>query len=44
MRDKLIAQVEHGDSGLDELPLEALRSLIDHPAAKPKQTPGGDAG
>ena len=44
MREKLIAQVEHGDSGLDELPLEALRSLIDNPATKPKQTHGGDAG
>jgi formate dehydrogenase subunit delta len=44
MREKLIVQVEHGDDGLDPLPREALRFLDEHPAFKPKQPPGGDAG
>jgi formate dehydrogenase subunit delta len=44
MREKLIVQVEHGDDGLDPLPREALRFLEEHPAFKPKQPPGGDAG
>ena len=44
MREKLIALLEHGDDGLDELPREALRFLAEHPAFKPKQPPGGDAG
>ena len=44
MRDKLSAQMQHGDVGLDELPLEALRRLADHPSAKPSQSTGGDAG
>lgn len=44
MRDKLIAQMQKGDVGLDELPLEALRRLAEQPAAKPEHTEGGDAG
>ena len=44
MREKLIGQMEHGDAGLDPLPREALRYLEEHPAYKPRQTPGGDAG
>ena len=44
MREKLIAHLEHSDEGLDQLPREALRFLSEHPALKPKQTPGGDAG
>jgi formate dehydrogenase subunit delta len=44
MREKLIAQLQHGDAGLDELPLEALRRLAAQPAAKPHQAAGGDAG
>ncbi len=44
MREKLIVQVEHGADGLDPLPREALRFLEEHPAFKPKQPPGGDAG
>ena len=44
MREKLLAQLEHGEEGLDELPREALRRLGDHPEAKPLQHPGGDAG
>lgn len=44
MREKLISQLAHGEDGLDELPREALRFLIDHPALKAKQSPGGDAG
>jgi formate dehydrogenase subunit delta len=44
MREKLIAHLEHGDEGLDQLPREALRFLSEHPALKPKQPPGGDAG
>jgi formate dehydrogenase subunit delta len=44
MRDKLITQMQQGDAGLDELPLEALRRLAAQPAAKPIQPAGGDAG
>ncbi len=44
MRDKLIAELKTGDAGLDELPLEALRRLAEHPGVKPDQPPGGDAG
>jgi formate dehydrogenase subunit delta len=44
MREKLIAQMEHGEEGLDELPREALMFLAEHPAFKAKQQPGGDAG
>ena len=44
MRDKLISQLEHGEAELDELPREAVRFLIDHPAFEAKQPPGGDAG
>ena len=44
MREKLIVQVQHGEAGLDPLPREALRFLEEHPAFKPKQPPGGDAG
>jgi len=44
MREKLISQLEHGEDGLDELPRDALRFLVEHPAYKAKQSPGGDAG
>jgi formate dehydrogenase subunit delta len=44
MREKLLSQLEHGEDGLDELPLEALRFLAGHPGFKAKQQPGGDAG
>jgi len=44
MRAQLAEQVKHGDAGLDELPLEALQSLLQHPGDKPSQPPGGDAG
>jgi formate dehydrogenase subunit delta len=44
MREKLIAQLEHGETGLDDLPREALRSLMEQPHAKPSHSPGGDAG
>jgi formate dehydrogenase subunit delta len=44
MREKLIAQMQHGDDGLDELPREALRFLAEHPGFKGQQQPGGDAG
>jgi formate dehydrogenase subunit delta len=45
MREKLIAQMEHGQAALDDLPRAAMQSLIDRPNAKPKaQPPGGDAG
>jgi formate dehydrogenase subunit delta len=44
MREKLIAQMQHGDEGLDELPREALRFLAEHPTFKGQQQPGGDAG
>jgi formate dehydrogenase subunit delta len=44
MRKKLIGQLDAGVIGLDDLPCEALRSLRDHPADKPNQPVGGDAG
>ncbi len=44
MRQKLMAELDAGGVGLDELPREALRSLREHPADKPNQPPGGDAG
>jgi formate dehydrogenase subunit delta len=44
MREKLIAQLAHGEDGLDELPREALLFLAEHPAFKGKQAAGGDAG
>jgi len=44
MREKLIAQLAHGEDGLDELPREALLFLAEHPAFKGKQAPGGAAG
>jgi len=44
MRRKLMAELDAGGVGLDELPREALRSLREHPADKPNQPPGGDAG
>ena len=44
MRKKLMAQLEHGDEGIDELPLAALQRLQQQPAAKPDQALGGDAG
>jgi formate dehydrogenase subunit delta len=44
MRSKLIAQMQHGETGLDDLPRAALLSLVDHPNFKPAQPPGGDAG
>jgi formate dehydrogenase subunit delta len=44
MRDKLIGQMDAEGEGLDDLPREALRSLREHPADKPNQPAGGDAG
>jgi formate dehydrogenase subunit delta len=44
MRGKLIGQLDSGAAGLDELPREALRALREHPADKPNQPTGGDAG
>jgi formate dehydrogenase subunit delta len=44
MREKLLAQLEHGEAGLDDLPREALRSLVEQPSAKPLMPHGGDAG
>jgi formate dehydrogenase subunit delta len=44
MRRKLEAAMQQGEDGLDELPKEAMRSLIENPTAKPAQPPGGDAG
>jgi hypothetical protein len=44
MREKLFAQLEHGETGLDELPREAVRRLSEHPNSKPTHSPGGDAG
>jgi formate dehydrogenase subunit delta len=44
MREKLMGQLDAGVIGLDDLPREALRSLRDHPADKPNQPVGGDAG
>jgi formate dehydrogenase subunit delta len=44
MREKLIADLDMAGVELDELPLEALRSLREHPTDKPNQPPGGDAG
>lgn len=45
MREKLIAELEHGDLGIDELPREALRRLAKHPATQAQPQPaGGDAG
>jgi formate dehydrogenase subunit delta len=44
MREKLLAQVAHGEPGLDELPREAVRRLADTGAVQPNQATGGDAG
>ena len=44
MRKKIMGQLDEGVIGLDDLPREALRSLRDHPADKPNQPVGGDAG
>jgi len=35
MREKLLAQLQHGDQGLDELPREAMRRLTADAAAAP---------
>jgi len=44
MRDTLMAQTEHGDEGLGELPRAALRRLKEQGDCKPNQPLGGDAG
>jgi formate dehydrogenase subunit delta len=44
MRTKLAAHLGQGDDGLDELPREALRRLIERPASEVTPPPGGDAG
>jgi formate dehydrogenase subunit delta len=44
MRDKLDAQLAHGEQGLDELPREALRRLRENTEPKPAHPPGGAAG
>jgi formate dehydrogenase subunit delta len=41
MRQKLEA---HGEDGLDELPREALRRLVNKTHAATDEAPGGDAG
>lgn len=41
MRQKLAA---HGEEGLDDLPREAARRLVDHTAPVIHEPPGGDAG
>jgi formate dehydrogenase subunit delta len=43
MLEQMIAGLG-GDDGLDELPREALRCIAEHPNAKARQPPGGDAG
>ena len=44
MRDKLTAQLAHGEEGLDDLPREAVRRLSEQPNVLPSLTHGGDAG
>lgn len=44
MRAQLADQVKRGDAALDELPLEALLRLLQHPNDKPAHPAGGDAG
>jgi formate dehydrogenase subunit delta len=45
MREKLMAQLAHGEAGLDALPREALERLATRgPPVHPEQPPGGDAG
>jgi len=44
MREKLFAELRQGKGGLDELPREAIRRLVQHPRFRPNQSPGGDAG
>jgi formate dehydrogenase subunit delta len=44
MRKKLMAQLESGEQGIDELPLAALHRLMQQPSVKPTQPLGGDAG
>jgi formate dehydrogenase subunit delta len=44
MREKLVEQLSHGDSGLDELPREAVRQLLKNTEPKATPPPGGDAG
>ena len=44
MQEQLIARLDRGDDGLDELPRAALRRIAEHPNAKARQPPGGDAG
>jgi formate dehydrogenase subunit delta len=44
MLKKLLAQIEHGETELDDLPREALGRLNAHPGVEAKQPPGGDAG
>jgi formate dehydrogenase subunit delta len=44
MQQQLIARLDQGDDGLDELPREALRRIAEHPDAKAEQPAGGDAG
>jgi formate dehydrogenase subunit delta len=44
MREKIVAELQQGAPGLDELPLEAVRLLQKFPHTKPDHPPGGDAG
>lgn len=44
MRDKLTAQMQLGEAGLEELPLEALRRLATNNVAPSTEPAGGDAG
>jgi formate dehydrogenase subunit delta len=43
MRDKLLAQMAHGEAELDALPREALQRLATQ-GSHPQQPAGGDAG
>lgn len=43
MREKLVAEIRDDSSKLDDLPREALRRLMDEPAAKAHE-PSADAG
>lgn len=44
MRDRLTAQLAHGEEGLDDLPREAVRRLSEQPNVLPNLSHGGDAG
>ena len=43
MQDKLLAQMEHGDAVLDELPREALRRIAERRSPATRASASGDA-